>query len=279
MKIKIGSGLLLVNLLAALLISVIVFSLPDALRVVLGLSFILFFPGYMFILTLFPKKQSIGGIERVALSFGLSIAIVPLIGLILNYTWWGITVESILYSVTSFVFIMSILAWLRQAKLDESERFTVDFRPLIPGRSGGPWDKVLSVLLTIAILGTLGSLGYVIAKPKIEEKFTEFYILGLEGKASDYPKELQVGEEGRVIVGIVNREHEPVDYRVEITINGLGVQAAGPIPLAHEEKWERELVFVPTAPGENEKVEFILYKNGDVDPLLEPLHLWIKVTE
>jgi len=29
------------------------------------------------------------GIERVALSFGLSIAIVPLIGLVLNFTPWG----------------------------------------------------------------------------------------------------------------------------------------------------------------------------------------------
>ncbi len=40
------------------------------------------------------------------------------------------------------------------------------------------------------------------------ERFTEFYILGLEGKADNYPDELTVGEEGRVILGIVNHEHE-----------------------------------------------------------------------
>jgi len=33
--------------------------------------------------------EGIDGIERVALSFGLSIAIVPLIGLVLNFTPWG----------------------------------------------------------------------------------------------------------------------------------------------------------------------------------------------
>ncbi len=53
----------------------------------------------------------------------------------------------------------------------------------------------------------------------------------------------------------------------------------GPIPLANEEKWESEIVFVPMVPGESEKVEFTLYKNGDAEPLLEPLHLWINVKE
>ncbi|MCK4222104.1 MAG: DUF1616 domain-containing protein, partial [Dehalococcoidia bacterium] len=56
------------------------------LRIVLGLPFLLFSPGYALIAALFPKKGSLDGIERIALSFGLSIAVVPLIGLILNYT-------------------------------------------------------------------------------------------------------------------------------------------------------------------------------------------------
>ena len=37
---------------------------------------------------------------------------------------------------------------------------------------------------------------YVIITPKEGEKFTEFYILGPNGTASDYPTELKVGEEG-----------------------------------------------------------------------------------
>jgi len=42
---------------------------------------------------LFIKKEGIGGIAKIALSFGLSIAVVPIIGLILNYTPWGIRIE------------------------------------------------------------------------------------------------------------------------------------------------------------------------------------------
>ncbi|MFC2002628.1 DUF1616 domain-containing protein [Chloroflexota bacterium] len=74
--------------------------------------------------------------------------------------------------------------------------------------------KVLSIILIAAVLGAIGTLGYVIATPNPGETFTEFYILGMEGKAENYPKELVVGEEQTVIVGIINREHESVIYRL-----------------------------------------------------------------
>jgi uncharacterized membrane protein len=54
-------------------------SLP--VRIPLGLAMVLFLPGYTLIAALFPEKEDLDGIERVALSFGLSIAVVPLMGL------------------------------------------------------------------------------------------------------------------------------------------------------------------------------------------------------
>jgi len=58
-------------------------------QVVLGLLLVLFLPGYSLIAALFPRRDDLDGIEQIALSFGLSIAIVPLIGLALNYTPYG----------------------------------------------------------------------------------------------------------------------------------------------------------------------------------------------
>ena len=68
-------------------------------RTILGLFLILFIPGYSLIAALFPKKGDLDGIERAALSFGLSIAVTPLIGLALNYTPWGIRLTPILISL------------------------------------------------------------------------------------------------------------------------------------------------------------------------------------
>ena len=58
---------------------------------------------------------------------------VPLVGLILNYTPWGIRTEPVLYSITLFIFITSIIAWLRRGQLPEPERFGVEFQMRLPG--------------------------------------------------------------------------------------------------------------------------------------------------
>ena len=50
------------------------------IRIILGLPLVLFLPGYALIATLFPRKDDLDAIERIALSFGLSIAITPLLG-------------------------------------------------------------------------------------------------------------------------------------------------------------------------------------------------------
>jgi len=54
------------------------------IRIILGLPLVLFLPGYSLITALFPGKDDLDGIARIALSFGLSIAITPLLGLALK---------------------------------------------------------------------------------------------------------------------------------------------------------------------------------------------------
>ena len=143
---------------------------------------------------------------------------------------------------------------------------------------------MLSVVLIVAIVAVLGTLGYMVASPKQGEKFTEFYVLGPEGKAEDYPTELEVGEEGIVILGIVNHEQEKASYLIELKIDGeksklsLDGEYVDEIELEleNEEKWQGEVGFEPVKVGERQKVEFVLYKDG-APYFEEPLHLWIDV--
>jgi uncharacterized membrane protein len=286
--IYLGSALIPLNLLTWVLILVIIFFPSNALRIILGIPLLLFFPGYALTAALFTKKEDISGTARVALSFGLSIALVPLIVLILNYTPWGIRLEPILYSIASFILITSVIAWLRSRRLTRRERFGIELYLRLVSRAEvlrllgwgeGVWDKVLAITLVVAILGALGTLGYIIATPKAGETFTEFYILGPGGEAADYPTELKVGEEGSVTVGIINHEGKEVSYRVEVAIGDKKSTEVGPVTLADEQKWEGEVGFVPEVVGQDQKVEFLLYKDGEVEPYLEPLRLWVDVTK
>lgn len=287
MKSRRDSDLWLIDIVTILLIVVIAFSPSTIARTVLGLPFLLFFPGYVLIAALFPKKGSLGGMERVALSFGLSLAVVPLMGLILNYTPWGIRLYPILISLAVFILATSGVAWYRRGKLAPEERFRVPFNIRLPSwRGQSMTEKVLSVVLAVVIAGAIGTLGYAIATPKVGEKFTEFYILGPEGRAGNYPEELKVGEKGRVILEIVNHEQEWASYQVEVWVDGekakLRIEGEDggeiKVELEPEQEWGKAVGFVPQTTGEKQKVEFVLYKDGD--PYFEePPYLWVDVEE
>ena len=141
------------------------------------------------------------------------------------------------------------------------------------------WDRLLSIILIIIIMGALGSLGYVIATPGVGKGFTEFYILGLSGEVADYPEDLKVGEVGEVIAVIVNHEHAVVSYGVEVRIDGVNDNQVEAITLEHGEKREVIVSFTPHIAGDSQKVEFLLYKDGDAEPYFEPVYLLVKVTE
>ena len=181
-------------------------------RIIFGLPLVLFLPGYTLIATLFPRKGDLDGIERVAFSFGLSIAISPLLGLALNYTPFGIRLMPILIVLSLFTISLAFGAWVRRSRITEGDRFVVDFRALFKSikesfkTADSKVDKILTIILIISIVLAISMVVYVIVTPKEGEKFTEFYVLGPNGTASDYPTNLKVGEEGEVIIGIVNHE-------------------------------------------------------------------------
>ena len=278
MRIRVKNELIPLNLLVIVLIAAIILFPSNVLCIILGLPFLLFFPGYTLMAVLFTKKEGMDGIERVALSFGMSIAVVPLIGLILNYTPWGIRPESVLCCVALFILITSVIAWLRRRRLPEQERFCIEFQMRIPGWGGGIQERMLFIILITAILGAMGTLGYLIATPKVGERFTEFYILSLSGRTIDQPKELVVGEEEKLIVGIVNREHEAVTYRIEVVIDGVKNSEVRQVTLKPNEKWEEIVGFTPNKKGDNQKVEFLLYKQNH-NEVYQSLYLWVDVIE
>jgi uncharacterized membrane protein len=140
-------------------------------------------------------------------------------------------------------------------------------------------NRILSISLAVVIVAAVGCLVYAIATPKQGEKFTEFYVLDTEGKASNYPDQVALGEPVELIVGIINHEQEPTSYRVEIKIGGTLKETITVATLADEEKWEEVISFTPQNIGERQKVEFWLYQSDEAEPYFEaPLHLYINVS-
>lgn len=271
----------------SLILILVIYALPDsALRIVIGLPFILFFPGYAALSVLFPEGKDLEIIERVALSFGLSIAISPLVGFGLNYTPFGIRLAPILFSLAALNVALSAGGLFRR---DMAKKPYLPFDPAAVWkrysaqfRAEKGVDKLLTVVLVISILSSVIALVYVVAVPRQGESFTEFYVLGPGGNATGYPRNLTVGEDASIIIGIANHEHRTVDYTVELWLvnmsfveNVTQVHAmyyfdSFNVTLEHtdvdlegerEAQWEVPYDFNVSLEG-NYKLWFLLYADG-----------------
>lgn len=299
------------------------------LRIVFGLPLVLFIPGYLLVAALFPETgrspttgdgngsdaaspdSGIDGIERVALSFGLSIAIVPLLGLVLNFTPWGIRLIPILVGLTGVCAVFGVIATRRRNGLPPEERFTVDFAAWFGGlrtellEPDSRGDAVLNVVLVVSVLLAFGSVGYVVAAPQQGESFTEFYLLteSDDGElvADNYPTEFTVGQPRSLVVGISNQEHKPTSYTVVVKLQRVrfvndsdsnatqtSVLAQNElkrmeIQLGQNETWHNPHQVTPQMSGERLRLTYLLYQgeppaSTSTANAYRELHLWVNVT-
>ncbi|WP_273836286.1 DUF1616 domain-containing protein [Halococcus sp. PRR34] len=320
------------------------------LRVVLGLVFALFAPGYAFIAALFPERGpafdgasasatadedersgsnlverdesadahtglteradprragSIDGIERVALSFGLSIAITPLIGLVLNFTPFGIRLVPIVLSIGGFTLLASAVAALRRQALPVEERFEVPYRAWVGAARAELFepetrlDAVLNVVLVVSLLLAVSSVGYAVMVPKSGESFSEFYLLTENESgalvADDYPQNFTVGQSQPLTIGIGNHEHEQAEYsvvaelqRVSIRNNSTTVRErqeldrfSRTVPANESANWTHDVT--PSMTGERLRLVYLLYRGSPpAEPTIEnayrETHLWVNVS-
>lgn len=88
-----------------------------ALRWICGIIFVLFIPGFAFAEALFPKGTEIDMNQRFAISVGLSLALVPLAGLALDYSPWGIQLNPIVASLVTVSMAMSLVCFIRRFRV------------------------------------------------------------------------------------------------------------------------------------------------------------------
>ena len=99
--------------------TLVIFTIPENAiplayaRYILGSIFVLCLPGYTFTKALFPERE-LDSVERAALSLGISLALVPIIGLLLNYTPWGVRLIPITLSLLALTLTFASAAMVRE---------------------------------------------------------------------------------------------------------------------------------------------------------------------
>lgn len=262
----------------------------------LGILLVLFVPGYVLVAALFPGNKELDWIERIALSLGLGIAIIPLLGLLLNFSPLGIRFAPIAVTLAAFTVGVGYAAYWRRMRLPVGRRLSATFSLPRPTWMGYSFiEKLLTIALITSVVVAAATLAYVILAPRPGDRFTEFFILGPSGNATGYPTKLNVSQPGNVILGIANYESTNVTYTIRVDLVGVRLAYNSTTGLnqtvevnrttwswinvtcARGQRWSQPYTFSIRFVG-LWKVQFLLFKNGDFSSPYRELRLYVRVS-
>jgi len=290
--------------------------LPSAngpLRIAVGLLFVFTAPGYAVTAALFPRAHGadpqsgrmvearVSGVERVALSMGLSVGIVPLVGLVLNFTTWGVRPVPVLVALSVLTVAATAIAAGRRLALPTEARFSVPVGKW--WTSGWAWildqptrrDRVLNLVLAVLVVTSLAGFAYGVAVPRTGETFTELSLLTRDATgdlvADEYPTEFEPGGSQQIVVAVGNHERKDVTYSIVVELQR--VDANGEIDQEAEldrfdlsvpanETRYHEHAIMPGMRGTDLRLIYLLYRTEPPpDPSAEnayrSVHIWISV--
>lgn len=213
-----------------------------AVRFGVGLVAILFAPGYALSGALFPGKQTgftavvrdryspdrnrtghVTAIERIVLSIGLSVCIVPLIGLGLASTPQGIVSSTFVSAVGATTVLLAAVASFRRRSLHPRERF--DPRPI--GFLIDAWDELrstrsestLALVLVIGLVLAAAGIGVAATTTPRGSEFTEFSLETRDAQtgsfvAGNYSRAVSGDSQSPLYVTITNQEGDHVNYTI-----------------------------------------------------------------
>jgi len=127
----------------------------NLMRILFGAATILFLPGYALLFAIWPRKKQLSLIERLVLSFGLSMAIVPLLLYPLSFVSWGVQTCSVNLTVLGFIVIMFLVAYYRQRRMPAKQRAVLSIPFPRPS-----WNKMPSLDRAFVAASIIGGYFY-----------------------------------------------------------------------------------------------------------------------
>ncbi|NEU56522.1 DUF1616 domain-containing protein [Halorussus sp. MSC15.2] len=291
------------------------------LGVAVGLPLVLFAPGYALVALLFPgatpddaavgrtlaavRQHGLVETERAALGFGLSLAVLPILGVALAVSPWAIDPGTVLLSVAALTVSLSAAAGVRRLRRPADRRFALSIRAWADGgrravSTGSLADRAVNVGLAAAVVVAVAAVGYAVAAPGDSQEFTGVSLLSQnetgELVADDYPENFERGESRPLVVELANQEGEQTSYSVVVELQRVRQADDGGAKVVEDrtlatftptvgagQEWRTTHEVTPTMTGEDLRLVYLVYE-GDppADPTTENayrnVHVWVNVS-
>lgn len=194
------------------------FAFGGSVRAVLAVPLVLILPGYALTMAVLPNP-TLGFVEQLTFTLGLSLAVAAVGGVILNLTPWGLQAGTWAAWLGTVTVVAGVIALLRRRVQSASSS-----RPMIADLSA---HQLLMFGLAICItLGAIGLARYG-AERQQSASFTQLWIQPADERGAP-----------NVRIGVENMERRPTQYRLELKSDGSVIHEWPSIDLAPGKTWE-----------------------------------------
>ncbi len=182
------------------------------IRIPLGIALVLLLPGYATARALFVGRIEATGMYGIGIGFGISIAIIPMVALLLEFSGIAISPESTLPALAVWTIFWIAIGLYRSVEQAADKMTPAAFG--VNFRSGGSLSNRI-VPITVSLLVAFLLVAVVMSSiSRSEQLDTEFFILGSEGEARDYPYAVEPRGDVAVNLGIHNGSDDVQTYFV-----------------------------------------------------------------
>ena len=219
---KTPADLLFAAAASVLLLLLVLAGIGGYVRYAVALIVVFVVPGYAVVAALFPRDGELDWIRRIALSVGLSIATVALLGLLLDATPAGLSLDTIAAAVVLGSLGLIGVAGLRRVRVPISDRLSLALDVRRPTWGDLPKsDRALAIAVAMALVSGAAVLAVGLARPPAPDRYTELYLLDSAGGLVGYPLSLNASQQGFVNVAVHNLEGTAENYSVVVMLIGL----------------------------------------------------------
>lgn len=292
-------------------VAVLVDAAPP-IRAIAVLPLLFFLPGYAIVASLYPAgareptrayEHGIGLVARLALSFGVSLVVVPLVAVAVLAVG-GTGPSSVAYGLFGIVLVGATVGAVRRRYLPPDQRFRLPYRRWRRslreafGRSTPPMGRLLNVFVAVSVLVAVASLGFALVSPPAGgEVYTGVTLLSEneDGElATAGELAFSAGDPEELALEITNQEGETTTYTVVIQLERVTPSDDG-FAVAEREELDRLTVEVgdggtrtvthelaPSMTGDDLRLSYYVYRGDapatpDEESAYRHLYAWTTV--
>lgn len=263
----------------------------------IGAGLVLLAPGYAVVAALFPGRPRQRGDrrpasvlaltrphdgvlirERLALAFGVSVLLLPIVAVAYGAADVSLTTTTTLAAVWTIVGVGAIVGTVRRLALPPTERFDLFAVLQRVGTDRPLADDSTTTLLTLGlcclVVVALGTFALAVAGPTQSMSYTSASLLTTNGSgepvASGYPVNTSRGESVPLVVRVTNHHDTAANYTVVARlqqVEGGTVQSGervwrGQNRLGVNETWTANHTVTPTFAGQDLRLTYFVYRGS-----------------